>query len=82
MQFYERIKNAREDRDEKQETVAKYLGITRQQYGLYETGQREFKIKHIQKLCMYFDLSADFILGLPEGMPYGHSKTKQKERKQ
>ena len=81
MEFYERIRNAREDRDEKQEAIAKYLGITRQQYGLYETGQREFKIKHIIKLCMYFDLSADFILGLPEGMPHGHSKTKKGGRK-
>lgn len=79
MQFYERIRNAREDKDEKQETIAKYLGITRQQYGLYETGQREFKINHIVKLCMYFNLSADYILGLPEGMPYGHSKTKRRE---
>lgn len=78
MQFYERIRNAREDREEKQETIAKYLGITRQQYGLYETGQREFKIKHIQKLCMYFDISADFILGLPEGLPYGHSITRKR----
>lgn len=81
MQFCERIRNAREDKDEKQETIAKYLGITRQQYGLYETGQREFKINHIVKLCMYFNLSADYILGLPEGMPYGHSKTKRKEIK-
>lgn len=79
MEFYERIRNAREDKDEKQEAIAKYLGITRQQYGLYETGQREFKIAHIIKLCMYFDLSSDFILGLPEGMPYGHSKTKKTE---
>lgn len=78
MEIYERIRNAREDKDEKQETLARYLGITRQQYGLYETGQREFKLNHIIKLCMYFDLSADYILGLPEGMPYGHSKTKKK----
>lgn len=78
MEFYQRIKNAREDKDEKQETIAKYLGITRQQYGLYETGQREFKIVHIVKLCMYFNLSADFILGLPDNLPYGHSITKEK----
>lgn len=78
MHFYERIRNARIDKEEKQETIAKYLGISRQQYGLYETGQREFKIKHIQKLCMYFDISADFILGLPEGLPYGHSITRKR----
>lgn len=77
MEFYERIKNARIDADEKQENIAKMLGITRQQYGLYESGQREFKVKHIIKLCIYFDLSADWILGLPDGMPYGHSRTKK-----
>lgn len=77
MEFYQRIKNAREDKDEKQEAIAKYLGITRQQYSLYETGQREFKIKHIIKLCMFFNLSADFILGLPDNLPYGHSLTKE-----
>ena len=81
MPFYERIRNAREDKDEKQETVAKYLGITRQQYGLYETGKREFKIEHIVKLCMHFNLSSDFILGLPEGLPYGHSKTRKRGEK-
>ena len=82
MQLHERIRNAREDKEDKQETVAKYLGITRQQYSLYETGEREFKLKHIQKLCMYFELSADFLLGLPEGLPYGHSITKEKKGKE
>ena len=78
MHFYERIKNEREDREEKQETIAKYLGITRQQYSLYERGERQFKIEHIYKLCIYFNLSADFILGLPENLPYGHSKTRKR----
>ena len=78
MEFYQRIKNARIDKDEKQETIAKYLGVTRQQYSLYETGQREFKINHIVKLCMFFNLSADFILGLPDNLPYGHSITKDR----
>ncbi len=77
MQFYERIRNAREDKEEKQETVAKYLGITKQQYSLYETGKRQFKVEHIIKLCVYFNLSADFILGLPDNLPYGHSITKK-----
>ena len=78
MKFNERIRNARIDADEKQETVALLLGITRQQYSLYETGEREFKVKHIQKLCIHYNLSADWILCLPEGMPYGHSKTKKR----
>ncbi len=78
MQFNERIKGLREDRDLKQETVAMHLGITRQQYSLYETGRRSFTVEHIVKLCRFFGVSSDYILGLPEGMPYGHSKTKKK----
>ena len=77
MEIYERIRNLREDADLKQEAIAMHLGITRPQYSLYETGKRDFKLNHIQKLCLYFNISADAILGLPEGMPYSHSKTKR-----
>ena len=78
MEIYERLRNLREDADMKQETVAKYLGITRPQYSLYETGKREFKLEHIRRLCMLYNISADAILNLPENMPYSHSKTKNK----
>ncbi len=78
MQFNERIKGLREDRDLKQEVLADYLGITRQQYSLYETGRRTFSVEHLIALSRYFAVSSDYILGLPEGLPYGHSKTRKK----
>lgn len=81
MEVYEKIRNLREDADLKQEFLAKYLGITRPQYSLYETGKREFKLEHIRKLCLYFNISADAVLNLPDGMPYSHSKTKRGEGK-
>ena len=77
MEIYERIKNLREDADLKQDVVASYLGISRPQYSLYETGKREFKLEHIRKLCLYYNISADTILNLPKGMPYSHSITKK-----
>ncbi len=77
MKYIEKIRGLREDRDLKQETLAAYLGITRQQYSLYETGRRAFPVEHIIALCKYFQVSADYILDLPQGMPYGHSKTKK-----
>lgn len=77
MEIYEKIRNLREDADQKQEVVAKYLGITRPQYSLYETGKRDFKLEHIRKLCFFFNVSADYIFNIPEGMPYGHSITKK-----
>lgn len=61
---YQIIKELREDRDIKQSELAAYLGITNQQYSLYETGKRDFKVIHIKKLCEYFNISADYILNL------------------
>lgn len=77
MQFYEKIKGLREDADQKQEELAQLLGITRQQYSLYETGRRAFKVEHIAALCKHFKVSADYVLGLPKGLPYGKSKTRR-----
>ena len=76
MEYYQKLRNLREDADKKQEDIAKILDITRQQYGLYETGAREMKLKHIITLCKYYKVSADYLLGLPKGLPYGHSKTR------
>ncbi len=67
--YNEIIKELRTDNDLKQEYVAQKLGITKQQYSLYETGQRKFKVDHIIALCNLFNVSADYILGLPD-LPY------------
>ena len=67
--IYQIIRDLREDRDEKQQTLAQVLRITKQQYSLYETGKREFKTKHIVELCNYFHISADYILNLPADLP-------------
>ena len=77
MQLYERVKGLREDADLQQGTLANLLGITQQQYSLYETGKRAFKMEHITALCKHFNVSADYVLGLPKGLPYGKSKTQR-----
>lgn len=58
------LRELREDHDLKQETIAKHLKITKQQYSLYETGKREFKIKHIIALAQFYNVSTDYIFGL------------------
>ena len=75
---YKRIVDLREDADLKQETVAKILGTSQTQYSRWERGEREIPTHHIITLALYYKVSADYILGLPEGMPYGHSKTRKK----
>lgn len=75
-----RLKDLREDAHQTQDQIAKILGVTRQQYGLYETGQREIKLQLLIELCRYYNVSADYILGLPEGLPYGHSITRKRPK--
>ena len=67
--IYKRIRDLREDADKTQKQVADDLGLWLNTYRNYETGKREFKTKHIKDLCVFYNVSADYILGLPE-LPY------------
>jgi transcriptional regulator with XRE-family HTH domain len=59
-----RIKQIREKREIKQETIAKELNITRGTYSHYETGNRKMPVETLKKICEYFDVTADYFLGL------------------
>lgn len=73
--YTEIIRNLRTDHDLSQAQVAEILGTTKNQVGKYERGEQEMPVKHIVTLCNYYRVSADYILGLPSGRPYGLSKT-------
>ena len=62
--IYEIIRDLREDNDYKQSDVAKALGITQQVYSRYELGINEIPQRHIITLCKFYNVSADYILGL------------------
>lgn len=73
--YLRRLKDLREDKDEKQITIAKLLNITRQQYSLYETGKRDLPIKFLGTLAKFYNTSADYILELTDNIkPYEHKK--------
>ena len=57
-----RLRDLREDNDFKQEVVAKVLGITRQQYQLYESGKREMPMHHFITLALYYNVSLDYLM--------------------
>ena len=69
MQFYQRIKSLREDKDKYQKEIAGHLNITQQQYQLYESGKRALPIDLLKELCIYYDVTADYILELTD-TPY------------
>lgn len=58
------LRELREDRDIKQDTVARILGTTQQVYSRYENGINEMPIRHLRTLCEYYGVSADYVLGL------------------
>ena len=64
--YKNRLRDLREDNDFKQEVVAKVLGITRQQYQLYESGKRKLPVDKLKMLCEFYNVSADYILGLTD----------------
>lgn len=77
MQKYaRRLRDLRTDRELSQLQIAVILGTTKNQVGKYERGEQEMPIRHLITLCDYYGVSADYVLGLPEGRPYGFSKTK------
>ena len=77
MQTYQiRLRQLREDHDKTQKEIAAYLGINQTVYSRYETGRNDMKPHQIIALCDYYKVSADYVLGLPDGRPYGLSKTK------
>lgn len=78
MEYYERIKNLRIDADKTQAEIANILKTGQSYYAKYENGHRLLPLDRLKELCLYYNVSADYILGLPEGMPYGHSKTRGK----
>lgn len=78
MQTYQiRLRQLREDHDKTQTEIAEYLGINQTVYSRYETGKNDMKPFQLIALCEYYKVSADYILGLPEGRPYGLSKTRK-----
>lgn len=77
MDYAQRIRDLREDADKTQKEIAQLLGTTQQYYANYETGKRPLPIDRLRELCLYYHVSADYILGLPKDLPYGTSKTKR-----
>ena len=64
VEYTKRIRNLREDADKTQSEIADFLGTSQTMYARYERGANELPIRHLISLCKYYDVSADYILGL------------------
>lgn len=76
MNYYERLRQAREDADLTQAQVAELIGTTQSYYSRQELGKKPFQIDQVVTLCGYYQISADYILGLPKGMDWPRDRQK------
>ena len=60
------IRDVRMDHKLSQYDLAKLINISQSSIARYELGQTEPKASDIIKLCNFFDVSADFLLGLKD----------------
>ncbi len=59
-----RLRDLREDHDLLQKEVAAILKVTQQHYSRIEIGVNELTIEQLRILAEYYNVSADYILGL------------------
>lgn len=64
MDYRQRLRDVREDRDLTQAEIGKQIQKSQQGYSHIESGRAELKIDDLVKLCRFYDLSADYIIGL------------------
>ena len=58
------LRELRESHDLKQSDIALVLNTTQQVYSRYETGINELPLRHLVTLCRFYNVSADYLLGL------------------
>lgn len=70
MDYIDRLTELREDNDIEQAEIACILNCQQSAVSKYETRRNKYKIEDLIKLCKFYNVSADYILGLPRGMNY------------
>lgn len=66
MDYRTRMRNIREDRDLTQKQVGEIINKSQQGYNHIETGRAELKIEDLIKLCHFYNVSADYFIGLTD----------------
>ncbi len=66
MDYRTRIRDIREDRDYTQAQIGKLLNKSQQGYNHIEDGRAELKIDDLVILSRYYNLSADYLIGLTD----------------
>lgn len=64
MDYRQRIRDIREDHDYTQAQIGNLINKSQQGYNHIEMGRAELKIEDLVQLCRFYNLSADYLIGL------------------
>jgi len=64
--FAARLGELRQEQSMNQRQVANDLGVSQAVLSHYENGLREPKLEFVSKVCVYYGVTADYILGLSD----------------
>lgn len=64
--YRERLRNIREDQDLTQAELGRLINKSQQGYNHIEAGRAELKIDDLVKICKFYNLSADYLIGLTD----------------
>ena len=70
MTFGERLRSLREEREPRltQTQLAQGTGISQRKISYLERDELEPSQEELRQLCLYYQVSADYLLGLPAGL--------------
>lgn len=61
-----KLYDLRDYNDLYQKDIAKIIGVSQQTYSIWESGSKIIPLKHLNKLCNYYNASMDYAIGLSE----------------
>lgn len=64
MDYRQRLRALREDRDLSQSEIGKVIQKSQQGYSHIENGRAELKIEDLSILCRFYNVTSDYIIGL------------------
>lgn len=70
MDMIQKMIDIRTDHDDTQRSLAAKLGIHHVQWANYERRKNELPIRYLVAFCEHYHVSADYLLGLPQGLDW------------
>ena len=76
LSFGEKLKLLREEKELNQTQLGNAVNMTQRKVSYLENDKYEPSTDDLRALCRYFNVSADYLLGFPKGLPYPTRKNR------